>query len=50
MSRTDKPILVFQTDFTYAEGAVSSMYGVVKRVDRELEIFDGTHYIPRYDA
>ena len=49
MSRYDKPILVFQTDFTYAEGAVSSMYGVVKRVDRELEIFDGTHYIPRFD-
>jgi S-adenosylmethionine hydrolase len=38
-----KPILVFQTDFTYKEGAVSSMYGVVKSVDRELEIFDGTH-------
>ena len=50
MSKFDKPILVFQTDFTYAEGAVSSMYGVVKSVDRELEIFDGTHYIPRYDA
>ena len=38
-----KPILVFQTDFTYKEGAVSSMYGVVKTVDRELEIMDGTH-------
>lgn len=38
-----KPILVFQTDFTYKEGAVSSMYGVVKCVDRELEIMDGTH-------
>ena len=38
-----KPILVFQTDFTYKEGAVSSMYGVVKSVDRELEIMDGTH-------
>ncbi|MBQ9620415.1 MAG: SAM-dependent chlorinase/fluorinase [Atopobiaceae bacterium] len=50
MAAHDKPILVFQTDFTYAEGAVSSMYGVVKGVDRELEIFDGTHYIPRYDA
>ena len=50
MAAHDKPILVFQTDFTYAEGAVSSMYGVVKSVDRELEIFDGTHYIPRYDA
>jgi len=44
-----KPILVFQTDFTYKEGAVSSMYGVVKTVDPELEIMDGTHEIPRYD-
>jgi S-adenosylmethionine hydrolase len=44
-----KPILVFQTDFTYKEGAVSSMYGVVKTVDSELEIIDGTHEIPRYD-
>ena len=30
MSMFDKPILVFQTDFTYKEGAVSAMYGVVK--------------------
>lgn len=45
-----KPILVFQTDFTYKEGAVSSMYGVVKSVDRELEIFDGTHELPQYDT
>lgn len=50
MSMFDKPILVFQTDFTYAEGAVSSMYGVVKTVDRELEIFDGTHQLPQYDT
>ena len=50
MSRTDKPILVFQTDFTYKEGAVSSMYGVVKCVDRELEIMDGTHELPQYDT
>lgn len=50
MSRFDKPILVFQTDFTYAEGAVSSMYGVVKCVDRELEIMDGTHELPQYDT
>lgn len=41
-----KPILVFQTDFTYKETAVSAMYGVVKSVDRELEIMDGTHEIP----
>ena len=50
MSMFDKPILVFQTDFTYKEGAVSSMYGVVKTVDRELEIFDGTHEIPQFDT
>jgi S-adenosylmethionine hydrolase len=45
-----KPILVFQTDFTYKESAVSAMYGVVKSVDRELEIIDGTHDIPQYDT
>ncbi|MEZ4509277.1 MAG: SAM-dependent chlorinase/fluorinase [Eubacteriales bacterium] len=45
-----KPILVFQTDFTYKEGAISSMYGVVKSVDRELEIIDGTHELPQYDT
>lgn len=45
-----KPILVFQTDFTYAEGAVCAMYGVVKTVDRELEIIDGTHEIHKFDT
>lgn len=45
----NKPMLVFQTDFTYAEGAVASMYGVVKSVDRTLEIIDATHDIPQYD-
>lgn len=45
-----KPILVFQTDFTYKEGAVSAMYGVVKSVDRELEIMDATHELPQYDT
>ena len=44
-----KPILVFQTDFTYKEGAVCAMYGVVKSVDRHLEIIDGSHEIPQYD-
>lgn len=44
-----KPILVFQTDFSYKEGAVCAMYGVVKSVDRELEIMDGTHELPQYD-
>ncbi len=41
---------MFQTDFTYKEGAVCSMYGVVKTVDRSLEIFDGTHEIPHFDT
>lgn len=44
-----KPILVFQTDFTYKEGAISSMYGVVKSVDRTLEIMDGSHELPQFD-
>ena len=46
----EKPILVFQTDFTYKEGAVSAMYGVVKSVDRSLEILTGSHEIPHFDA
>ncbi len=45
-----KPILVYQTDFSYAEGAVCAMYGVVKSVDRDLEIIDGTHEIPKFDT
>ena len=45
----NKALLVFQTDFTYKEGAIAAMYGVVKSVDRELEIFDATHDIPQYD-
>lgn len=45
-----KPMLVFQTDFTYKEGAVCAMYGVVKSVDRTLEIIDGTHELPQYDT
>ena len=45
----NKALLVFQTDFTYKEGAIAAMYGVVKSVDRELEIFDATHEIPQYD-
>ena len=33
-----KKMLVFQTDFTYKEGAVAAMYGVVKSVDPDIEI------------
>ncbi len=46
----EKPLLVFQTDFTYKEGAVCAMYGVVKSVDRSLEIMDGSHELPQYDT
>jgi S-adenosylmethionine hydrolase len=46
----DKPMLVFQTDFTYKEGAVCAMYGVVKSVDRHLDIIDGSHELPQYDV
>lgn len=50
MRKKEKALLVFQTDFTYKEGAVCAMYGVVKSVDRELEILDGTHEIPKFDT
>ena len=43
------PILVFQTDFTYKEGAIASMYGVVRSVDRNVEIITATHELPQYD-
>ena len=43
------PILVFQTDFTYKEGAIASMYGVVRSVSRNVEIITATHDLPQYD-
>ena len=43
------PLLVFQTDFTYMEGAVASMYGVVRSVSRDVEIITATHDLPQYD-
>ncbi|MBQ6215877.1 MAG: SAM-dependent chlorinase/fluorinase [Erysipelotrichaceae bacterium] len=43
-------MLVFQTDFTYKEGAVAAMYGVVKSVDIDIEIITATHEIPQYDT
>ena len=45
-----KKMLVFQTDFTYKEGAVAAMYGVVKNVDCDIEIITATHEIPQYDT
>ena len=43
------PIMVFQTDFTYKEGAVAAMYGAVRSVSRNVEIVTATHEIPQYD-
>ena len=43
-------LMVFQTDFTYKEGAICAMYGVAKSVDRTLDITDGTHDLPQYDT
>ncbi len=43
-------LIVFMTDFTYKEGAVCAMYGVVKSVDKQLDIIDGTHELPKFDT
>lgn len=45
-----KQLIVLQTDFTFKEGAVAVMKGVIKSVDRDLEILDLTHEIPQYDT
>jgi S-adenosylmethionine hydrolase len=42
------PILVFQSDFGVADGAVSAMKGVAMGVSGNLKIFDLTHEIPPY--
>jgi hypothetical protein len=44
-----KPLIVLITDWTYKEGAVMSMKGVMKTIDPTLDITDGTHEIPQYD-
>lgn len=41
--------LILQSDFGYADGAVSAMYGVAQGVCGELRVFDLTHDIPQYD-
>ena len=45
-----KQLIVLQTDFTFKEGAVAVMKGVIKSIDRDLEIIDLTHEIPQYDT
>ncbi len=44
-----KPIIVLQSDFSLAWSAVASMKGVIKSVDRTLDIEDGTHEIEPYN-
>lgn len=41
--------LILQSDFGYADGAVSAMYGVAENVCSDLRVFDLTHDIPQYD-
>ncbi len=41
--------LVFQSDFGYADGAVSAMYGVAESVCGELRLYDLTHDIEQYN-
>ena len=43
-------ILLLQTDFSLSSGLVASMYGVIKCVGPELEIYDLSHNIPKYDT
>ncbi len=42
-------LLIFQSDFGLADGAVSAMYGVAYSVNPKLTICDLTHEIPQYD-
>ncbi len=42
-------LLIFQSDFGIADGAVSAMYGVAYSVSPSLTICDLTHEIPQYN-
>lgn len=44
-----KSILIFQSDFGIADGAVSAMYGVANSVSQDISIYDLTHEIPQYN-
>ncbi len=45
----DLKLMVFQTDFGYKDSTVTAMYGVVKSVNRNLEIISSTHELPPFD-
>jgi len=40
--------VVIQTDFGLSGSAIASMYGVIYSVDKNLPIYDLTHFIPPY--
>ena len=42
-------LIVFQSDWTYMEGAVASTYGVIKSVNKDIEIITASHEIPKFD-
>lgn len=44
-----KPIIVLQSDFSNTWSALSSMKAIIKTVDRELDIEDGTHEIDPFN-
>ncbi len=44
-----KPNIVLQTDFGLNTGFVCAMYGVIKSVDGELNVYDMTHQIREFD-
>jgi S-adenosylmethionine hydrolase len=46
----EKPCVVLQTDFGLTTGFVSSMYGVIKIVDHELDVYDLNHNIRYFDV
>ena len=43
-----KPYVVFSTDFGLKDGAVCSMYGVVKSIDPEIEMYNLTHEVTKF--
>lgn len=44
-----KPVIVLQSDFSNTWSAVSSMKAIIKTVDRQLDIEDGTHEIDPFN-
>lgn len=44
-----KGLLVFQSDFSNSDGAVSAMHGVANSVKLGIPIFEITHQIPQYN-